>query len=251
MDSNGFSGGGIYFNSIEGSIILNKVCGYQCYGYAHGQLLYHYTKSTNKNQLFYLSINKCAPNTLTTRHSSFWLYKGIQEISNINSSFNEVYHHSSLVVRDHYSFLMKYSNFYKNYVSHSSSLYLYSGNIFIQYNNFIGNNSPNQWGIFFSTAIEVNLTDCIFSENLNFLFWVDSGKINLFNSFIDHNINIYNSNYFEYNVLKQKTLTFPLIFFSTFNCKSVLKLNDLIISTSIKKIIFKFLKIIFLNLIFS
>ena len=112
MDSIAFSGGGIYFKSIEGSITLNKVCGYQCYGYSHGQLLYHYTKTTNKNQLFYLSINKCAPNYSNSRFSSFWLNNGIQKISNINSSFNEAYHHSSLSIRDQNSFDLKFSNFY-------------------------------------------------------------------------------------------------------------------------------------------
>jgi len=93
----------------------------------------------------------------------------------------------------------------------------------MSYANIVHNNSPSQYGVVFvSGAGSRKMMYCIFKNNQNTLFYIDSGSLEVSHSFIDHSgsfststaVSTSNNNSFT------NAITYQLQFFDDLHCNA-------------------------------
>jgi len=207
------NGGAIWFSSINSS--LRMICANQCSATTKH---FAYLHAPRGNCVEYLSIAFCSQ-TSEGSHS-LWLYKGNQKVYNINSSMNNANCMSCIMIQTPNLFASSHCTFSNNQVSDTSciSFFYNSGTMFFA--NIVYNNSPNGGVITVNGAGSTKLMYCIFQNNQNTLFYVDSGSLEVSHSFIDHigsfsqatAVSTSNNNSFTY------INTYQLQFFNSLHC---------------------------------
>ena len=189
--SNYGDGGAIYINSNT-NIILNKICSYNCFStletiYSYGQFCFSSSK-TNKNHNFYFcSIIKCSSNAGNSRTTTLRASGGNQIIKNINFSLNNVLYISAIQSIDSNSFYGLHCTLSNNNASFGQSLNFHNGinRTLIKF-NLISNISPYQGVVYMYLNSVLIISDCIFIDNKNILFFNEQSILTIKNSFILH-----------------------------------------------------------------
>ena len=194
ITSNTDSGSGIYFEcSINGSCVLNCLCGVYCYNVGThqtywGQFAMIKTSEKLMNKGQYLSISYCSPkNDISQASINFW--QGIINVNNINSSRNYCYIVGSLVIQYSTNSTEKFNNIVNNNVSYIVLIYFVSAEGKFMNSNVINNTcASNSRGI-----IETYITPlyeifgCVFKNNKDSLVLFNpwSGQIHLIDSWVE------------------------------------------------------------------
>ena len=92
--------------------------------------------------------------------------------------------------------------------------------------NFINNESPLNWGVIYcNNNGNVTITESIFLNNSNTLFYGNSGLITIYNNFINHLYKINEGNIVLYSNNLIITFTLKISHFSTNECKAEILIN--------------------------
>ena len=230
-DGNNYGGGGAIYYLCEtfGFSEMKFVCAIECMtnsGY-YGQFAYIRPNKNQINSLFQISVQKSSNSLSLSRYYTILLLNGYQKIQNSNYSNNENTIASSISINtafDSQIVLTKFNNCYNCTSSLSGSLY-YSTSQFndsISFLNVISNRmiSNTDGVLFFSWINSVNISRCIFSNNINKLIKnYNSNSINLFNCYLNHEIinlgNIFINMSLNFNI---QTQTYQIMDYFTFLC---------------------------------
>ena len=183
-------GGAISILSINGSSLLSKVCGSECYTSlpsSLAQFSFFNSKLSFLNILNYISVYKSAPNHLILRAYPIRCYEGIQNVSNLNSTSNNLNTHSGFVTIKPSSFNSIFCNFKDNNSTNFECIMLHSNSGVMKFSNIVNNNSPTGYGVIYNTVNgNYQLLNCIFLNNKDCLFYFDTGNLIIQDSYIYH-----------------------------------------------------------------
>lgn len=192
------NGGAIFFDCQSGGEFLMKCStGSKCQtgdsgtNYELGQFILSYVSNSKKNTIEDLSIQQCSISTVGKRAGSIYFGYGDQVSSRINSSYNSVYYHSSIVYLYAKSLV---SNYYCSYCcssQHSICINFCGGlNFSFRFSNVVSNSQQqNLYGILINGGTSgldttTTISSCIFVGNHNRLFHRAGGRMNIYNSYI-------------------------------------------------------------------
>ena len=116
------NGGAIYFSSTNSYLMM--ICSNRCSASTRQFAL---LSASQVNQVEYLSISNCSHTT--AGDYSIQLSSGNQRVDNTNSSMNNAYRHSGIIIYSPSSFTSLHCTFSNNKVSHSNCIWFYSGTI--------------------------------------------------------------------------------------------------------------------------
>ena len=123
-----YGGGSIFFKS-NGNSFLNKICGYYSYVTTIGKRCHFIILNINKNSLInYLTFSKCSSDSNFEVRDTLRVEKGDQKIKNLNSSFNNAYSQSSILIFNPNYYELLYSNFINNSCFEFMSIVFHSTN---------------------------------------------------------------------------------------------------------------------------
>ena len=242
------NGGAIYFDcsTVFGSCSeLNKVCAYQCYtnNDNYGQFGYIRSYNLNNNTNILVSISKS--NSIIAGYASFSIWYGFQNLISYNSSNNFNKWYSGISINTPNSFNSNFCTFIDNFNSIYISVFLYGGNNNLLLNSqMIRNNSPTYGDFTIWNNGIYKMDECLFFNNSNILFYVQSGSLNLNFCKIIHNSITTNGNIIFSNINNIISNTLNIIYFNPKNCN-----NYIYFSNSMKNSIFKF-SILFIKFLF-
>jgi len=173
------NGGAIYYDSIN--LVLKMVCANLCSASS-----YHFAllKSSQSNSVQFLSIS-CCSNTSTGQWSTR-LSLGKQEYSHSNSSLNKANWISSTLFWTQESIHFSFSTISSNQVSGSVCSYFNTKSGTMLFGNIIQNNFPIKYGVIIADSGSIQFQYSIFDSNLNTLFCVLSGSLELSHCYISH-----------------------------------------------------------------
>ena len=221
-------GGAIYFwCSSSGASVLNKICGFGCSAGIAYHLAALRTSNSKINQVLYTSMNKCSDN-FNVGDENIRTYNGLQKINNNNISFNKGRYYSGFDYVLPSEIVSKFNNFVENNSSIGICVAFEIGTSIIDFEliNLIQNYSPNSYGIIYS-SYTTTLNNFCFINNFKLLFSIPTNSLNIYNSYIQHDMNFFSSgnlNTFNINFLEKK---FIFTYFSTYLCNTnFLKSNN-------------------------
>ena len=228
------NGGSIYFYSI-GSFISNKNCFLNCSANINGLSIFNSINSDSKIEIHLTTMIYCIS---ITGSCPLYIIYGNQKINQFNSTNNKASCYSGFCVDGCNKFIGSFYNIYNN----SALLYVctyFRSNINVDYSynsNIIKNNSPSSYSIVFTWSGNFNLTNCIFTNNINLLFGFNSGSLKISNSYIDHQPDLM-GNSIIYNYPNSFIYT-PSIKINLYDCIEIFSKNNFKNQKLIKKIIF-------------
>ena len=224
--SSGNGGCIFYYSPIENSeTLIERVCGYSCWCGLTFQDPFSITlikdDCNHYNKYLFVSISKCSP-YYSYCYSSIFVQYGNQSIKSTNSSNNNVKGVSGIRIAYPSCFLGSHNSFLNGNSSEYSSIYFNRNtNNLLQFSNIINNNSPlSNYGIVFIENGIYNISNCIFFNNYNNLFYISNNcKLNVFDSIIIHNnLKLTTGLANLININTQNSKTMNLIHYSTFLC---------------------------------
>jgi len=174
-------GGSIYFYSSNSSIRM--ICANRCSAsYRH----FAWLVASQMNQIDHLSVSYCSP--ATSGYTSIELDSGNQRVDNTNSSMNNAFQVSGIAIDFSSSFTSSHCTFSNNNVSECVCIGFYSesGTISMSFANIVHNNSPSENGVVYVIGGSIEMNYCIFKDNENTLFCVESGSLEVSHCFISH-----------------------------------------------------------------
>jgi len=215
------NGGGIYFSCSNGGIVLDRVCGFQCYSTSssssYGQFCNTLT-GDNIHEYHYVSIRSC-PSTGSSRYCSLWIGNGNQKLYSVNQSMNSCYCVASFQSLFSQSLQSQFCTVSNNIAIDNQIINCHGGaNRQIKYCNVVHNVSPQVGIVFIWEGAACVMDQCVFLSNTGTLFNIGSGTLQIKNSFITHSgtttvnsvilsnntkaISSYSVSYFETNQCK-------------------------------------------------
>ena len=128
-------GGAIYFSSSNSS--LSMICANSCSCGASYVGHFAYLYASQMNHVEYLSVSNCSHTT--SGYCPIYLESGDQRVDNTNSSINNAYRYSGILIYSPSSFTSSHCTFSNNKVSHSICIWFSSssGTITKSYANII------------------------------------------------------------------------------------------------------------------
>jgi len=185
-------GGSIFIEETKsGSVVLNKVCGFQvnaqgATAVGNSGICSHIRTPDSVNHKYnFLSVSGSTSSMWGTISS----WGGNQEINNLNSSNHKnILYYSAIYTYDGVC-TIKWSTFVSNTCGNSVCVgFRYTTGInYAQYCNIIGNNSPSGYAVVYSGAASTYIQYCNFNQNQNRLFTlVTSGFLKVQNCWITH-----------------------------------------------------------------
>jgi len=175
-------GGAIYFSST--SSYLRMICANRCHACSSYHFAYLYASQINHVE--YLSVSYCSYSS--SGSYSIHLQLGDQRADNLNSSMNNAQYFSGIGIHAPSSFSSSHCTCSNNKANGYVCIYFFSasGSITISSANIVQNNSPSI-GVFCAEGIgQKKMLYCIFQNNQNFLFCVNSGSLEVSHSYINH-----------------------------------------------------------------
>jgi len=218
--SNG-NGGGIYFRSLEAH--LRNICACKCSGNAC-----HFASisvnSTKYNRVEFLSMLLCPDNKVGD--SPIYLDYGDLIFSNSNSSSNIVQLFSGAFLNNPTSTQSKYCSYSSNYAEIENCIYLSYTNGAMEYTNVVNNTSPSGTGVLYIWDGTTNISNCIFMNNSDTLFFADDGHLRIQNCYIYHfgiesKTSGTGSIIFDDNINRNLTNTIVISHFASFHCQTI------------------------------
>ena len=174
------NGGAIHFYSQKSTIKM--ICANRCTAdYGH----FAFIKASQINIVEYLSISYCSKSLIGYRPLS--LGSGNQTCDHTNSSMNCAKIVSGFRTWAPSSFTSSFCTFSHNNVSNGICLEYDSNNGVMLFANIVHNNSPLGEGVIrvYGNGSFIKKY-CIFNNNKNTLFYIDSGFLEVLHSYIDH-----------------------------------------------------------------
>ena len=215
-------GGAIWFvcHLSQGSNVkLFEVCASNCFSGNSYQFAIIILYSNSKSQFELLSLNKC--NSIHTGSTSFLIQYGNSNLTFYNSSKNYNLRESGIYLAYLSKMESSFCSIINNNVSYERNIFLHdNSNLFLSFYNIINNNSPFNGVITNSGGIS-SIYNSIFLYNINNLFQIQSGEINLFNCNINHFINsiiVNNISFKLINISYNNTNTLQISHFNTIFC---------------------------------
>ena len=187
-------GGAIYFNSqtINSNVFFKNICANNCWtisssGWNQFCVLCLRNNINNQIQVFLTSITKCSP-FMGHGYTAFLTFYANQTISNFNSSINRNYAYSGIWNRAPNKLRGTFYNLFNNTVSGFTCLLLSesSADNLISYSNIVKCNGPSYGVVRLWSSGIFYLSDFVFLNNTNILFYVDNGQLIVKNSFFYH-----------------------------------------------------------------
>lgn len=175
-------GGAIYLSAFNSS--LRRICANRCSCGMNSGGHFSQIAASMYNHVEFLSVLYCS-HTPSSGSYSTRLNTGNQSVVNTNSSTNNGYQVSGFSMESPSSFTCSFCTFSNNKVSNSMCIYLYFNSGTVQFSNIIQNESPS-YGIFFVNGGSPKMSNCIFQNNQNTLFYVNSGSLEVLHSLIGH-----------------------------------------------------------------
>jgi len=223
-------GGAIFFNSINS--YLRNICANNCSASAGDH--FAYLINSQINQVEFLSVSKCSHTT--SGNYPMVLEMGNLRVDNTNSSNNNAEQISGFGIQSPLSFTSSHCTLANNNVSSVICIYLHStsGTISMSFTNIIQNNSPSYGVIYAYGAGLRKMMYCIFHNNQDTLFFLESGSLEVSHSFIDHSGSFSTSN--AVSTLTNNTfsysMTYQIQFFDSLDCNADMKSIDRTIEQS-------------------
>jgi len=213
-------GGAILSNSE--SLMVKMVCANKCSASTHGH--FAYLSASLGNFVEYLSVTCCSPSA--TGYDSFCMALGDQRVDNTNCSMNNAFQYSGVLVHSPSSFSSSHCTFSHNKASHSVCVLFEKKSGLMSFANIVNNNSPAGNGVIYVYDLGTySMKYCIFDYNSNALFYVQSGTLSIYHSFISHSGISSNTN----NNSLIRFPTYQQLFFKSGYCHAefpvILKLN--------------------------
>ena len=186
-------GGAIYFycDNSESGVFMRKVCANRCYSgnnqWYQFALIWVSNQAKNIIELQYLTTYLC--NNNINNYCSFNLVRGNMSLLNFNSSQNINKEYSGIYIYGPTILNSRYCTYFNNSVDQYRTIMLettQSSDIIISCNNIINNNSPQNYGVITNWGGIYTFNNCIFYNNLNILFFVQSGELTIYNCKINH-----------------------------------------------------------------
>jgi len=211
------SGGAIYFYSSFS--YLKMVCANRCRA-----MVCHFSiiTASKVNYVEFISTSFCSNTTLGSY--SIRIQNGNQSLDNSNISMNNAEMVSGILIQSPSSFKSIHCAFSNNKVSYNRCISICSTSttITISSYNVVHNNSPSGSGVVhhFGGGLS-KMTYCLLQYNSNHLFCVDSGFLEVSNSYLDH-LQLSFSTSTVVSTLSNnsftKYMTYQIQFFNAFHC---------------------------------
>jgi len=175
--------GAVYISSSNSC--LRMICANKCSCGDTYVCHFAYLQASQINQVEYLSISNCSHSTFG--HYPIRLDSGNQSFDNTNISMNHASTVSGIWIYSPSSFISSHCTFSNNKVSNYVCIYLHStsGTIYMSYANIVHNNSPSIGVVYAWGVGSRKMMYCIFQNNQNTLFNLESGSLEVSHSFID------------------------------------------------------------------
>jgi len=214
-------GGAVFFSSV--SLSLKRICANQCQ--ASSQCHFAYLRSSQNNIIDYLSISSCSKTNLG--YYPIWVHYGNQRASYINSSMNRVKGTAGFIFELSSTLGLSYCTVSNNINTDGRCIWFHYVTGAVSFSNIIHNNSPD-YGIVYVVGESLEMNYCIFHNNQNYLFVVDSGSLEVSHSFIDHSSSSFSSlasiSTILNNSFTQRT-TYQIHFFNSQYCNAEVQLS--------------------------
>ena len=152
------------------------ICASQCYSGSSYACHFAYSYSSQKNYIEYLSVSSCS--FVTVGNNSVRLRTGEQKVENTNSSLNNEYSVSSIVMESSSQRSCLYCTFSNNIASNNRCICFWDNTGIISFSNIVHNNSPLKHGVVYVSG-SYKIHYCIFKMNQDTLFYVESGSIDV------------------------------------------------------------------------
>lgn len=203
------NGGAIFFNSSQSSLKL--ICAHNCSSSMWGH--FAYLSGHIVNNVEYLSISSCAIGYIG--ECPIYIVNGPQKVDNTNSSMNFAVHNSGIAIRSPSSFSSSHCTFSNNKVTGWICIGFYTNTGIMSFMNIVHNNSPTGCGVVSPYSGSLTMYYCIFNMNQDSLFYMNTGSLVVYHSFISHVgfTTVLNNN----NTITNKG-TYGLKFFNSFYC---------------------------------
>jgi len=219
-------GGAIFFvsyNSILKMICANKCsCGTEAF---IGQ--FSWLQASQENQVEFLSILYCSDSI--SGYQSIRLQTGYQRVDRTNSSMNNAKQVSGIISLSPLTSTCSHCTFSNNKVSQYVCLHFVSNTGTFSYANIVHNNSPT-YGVVFVNGESPKMSFCIFQNNHNYLFYVDSGSLDVSHSLIYHSSSSFSSNIAVSTATNNsfiESTTYQIQFFNSLHCNADIPLIDI------------------------
>jgi len=176
----------MYLNCKE--ISFKEICGFEC---SSSQSIYHFgfivLSNNNAGSFNFVSISQWS--TTTQGSSSTTILCGCIHIQNANISNNNVFSNSAIAIHSN-NLTFLFSSMVKNRASGSITLDLGSTNneSMISFLNVIDNSygQPYNGIVYISSNGHHSISNSIFQQNLNTLFYISSGLLRVSNCKVNH-----------------------------------------------------------------
>ena len=178
-------GGAINFDSI--SSFITFICANKCT--ANTISHFAYLRASENNVVDYLSVTNCS--YLTTGYDPIYVDSGNQRIDNSNYSLNKALENSGMAISMPKTFTSSHCTFSNNKASSGTCIKYYYNKGTLIYANIIDNNSPLKYGIFLIDGNSHKIQYCIFYNNHDTLFYIDSGSLEVSHCIISHSDNFW------------------------------------------------------------
>jgi len=207
-------GGAIYFRSSL-NMCIYKVCAYRCH--SNNQFNFCTLSSAGSKTTSLLSVSFCSYSDQSTYSTAI----GKGTLSNIyfNSSNNQAYQQTGLILVDINTFSSSYGSFFNNTAKLQVCVEFCYGGGTMTYTNIVGNASPGH-GVINTNGCGVTVSKCIFQNNTGTLFCAVYLSMTISNCTIFHTGNYHTSlPIIEVNLSKNViTRTYDIQFFDSYYC---------------------------------
>ena len=224
------NGGAIYFYALKrySTVEMNRICANSCFttlnhGYQFAYIVnYQSMESYTKWNL--ISLTRC--NNQVNGDTTFALRASDIVLNYLNSSYNINSHISAFEIVLPSKFTSSYCSIINNYVSTSRQIVLNgNNNNQLSFYNVVNNNNPSTtYGVISNWKDQYTISDSIFYNNINTLFYTHSGLLKIINCKIFHNsqYTTFEGTISTSNIIYQQTITFPISHLNTYKCLSII-----------------------------
>jgi len=212
-------GGSIYFNSFNSN--LRMICANRCSCGATTSGNFAWIQASQVNQAELISVCFCSH--AQSGYQPIRLGYGNQKFDSTNCSMNYATRISGISLCYSSSFTSSFCTFSNNRVSEYICIVLYSQSGTMSYSNIVHNNSPSSnYGVIRVYDGSPKMMYCIFDNNQNTLFCVETGSLEVSHSYISYSallststpVSISNNNSLS------KRETYHLQFFNSLYCNA-------------------------------
>jgi len=186
------NGGCVYYYPSSGFLIVKMTCSQYCMcgfdGWPHGQFMWaRISQNDNMISESAFSMSERRENGLCTTAQ----FGGNIIIKHANYSFNNQFRCTAALLSEGSTQNVSYTSFFNNTVLESRCIQFHSIESYLQYSNFVGNDSPVYGIITTFNNAKLFVSFCSFQNNSDCICYCYLGSLNVDNSYSDKSIFIH------------------------------------------------------------